>query len=967
MPQGKLRNLSGLFTPKSVAVVGASQSPEKVGAIVLKNVIDSKFPGKIYPVNPHADKIGDLICYKDIQSLPETPDLAILAIPAPLIIETLDQLAAKSIKNAVVFAAGFKEMGEEGKQLEKTLASAAEKYDINLLGPNCLGFVNNNCPINATFGEAVQGTGNLRFVSQSGAIAASLFDWCNSTGLGFGEFITLGNKAVLNENDVLQYFMNLDKNNVSSLKTDTAISDWNAISDCHPTGLYLESISNGGDFLRITSQISKKDPIFILKPGKTNAAAKAMQSHTGAIAGEDAVLGAVLNQAGVIRCETLEDFFDLSRAFSWENLPEGPKVAIISNAGGPAVISADAVVENGLELTEFDPATKSNLMSVLPRTASILNPVDVLGDALADRFSQAAEIIFKTDQVHALIVILTPQIMTQIEKTADFIGNLSKKYKKPIFCSFIGGSTVAEGEKILNSYKIPSFRFPERAIFAIGTMWKFRKRQLEQLKPVDLGNVLQVKIQPDLSKIETIIDAAIKKNHKTLDNIESDQLLSAIQIPTPPTRDVDDVDQAVAWAENYGWPVVLKLSSPGILHKRHIGGVVCDIRNQDQLDDAWNTLERKKEALDEASCEHVKIQIQKDIEGGVEVIVGVKRDPTFGPVMLFGAGGSLAELIGDRNLHLLPIDAAQARALVEKSKIYSLLKGNDGEPPYALEQLYSLMVRLGKLAELLPNVTDIEINPVIVTLNNVWAVDGKVILEEGKPRPVCLPHYQTAKTAEVTLCASKFRFFEFESEEPINFLPGQYISVRVSGDRVNCYSIASRSGSNKFNLFVNSAPGGPGSKFFESLKVGDKITYMGPFGVFYLKLDDNAKQLLFLCTGSAIAPLRSMIESALIEQKSKLPMSLYIGLNSSDDVFWSDYLAALAQQYPNFNYRIVVNKADDTWKGDVGFITPFVEKDFPDAGKCSAYLSGNKSMIEDCSAMLLKHGCPKERIYTEKV
>ena len=330
------RDLKLFFHPKSIAVIGASRSPKKVGAIILKNVITSKFSGKIYPVNPKAKILGKLPCYKDIPSLPITPDLAVIATPAPLVISTLKELGEKGTKNVVVIAAGFKEAGEEGAKLEKDLIEVSKKYNLNLLGPNCLGFVNNLCPINATFGELAGAAGNLRFVTQSGAIAASLFDWCQSIGLGFNEFATLGNKAILNENDILRYF--LDQKKIKSKKIPPGLSQTS------PIGLYLESISDGGEFLRLTSQISKNDPIFIIKPGKTVAAAKAMMSHTGALAGEDDVLGAVLNQAGVIRCQTLEDFFDLARALSWENAPDGSKVAVISNAGGPAVISADAVM-----------------------------------------------------------------------------------------------------------------------------------------------------------------------------------------------------------------------------------------------------------------------------------------------------------------------------------------------------------------------------------------------------------------------------------------------------------------------------------------------------------------------------------------------------------------------------------------------------------------------------------------------
>jgi len=707
-----VRDLTALFCPKSVAIVGASRTPEKVGAIVLKNIISSGFTGKIYPVNPNADQIGSLACFKDTAGLPEVPDLAVIAIPVPGALEALTQVGEKGIKNAVIFSAGFKEIGEEGKKLEDELISIAQKYNINVLGPNCLGFVNNLCPINVTFGEVAAQTGNLRFISQSGAIASSLFDWCKSNGLGFSEFVTLGNKAVINENDVLEYFQG-NKTPVTG-----------SLPNVQPIGLYLESISRGADFLKLTSEITKTDPIFILKPGKTKAAAKAMQSHTGAIAGEDVVLEAVLTQAGVIRCQTLEDFFDLSRSFAWEDSPVGPKVAIISNAGGPAVISADAVTTEGLTLTEFDAQTHEKLLEVLPRSAAILNPVDVLGDALAQRYLQAAEIILPNAQVNALIVILTPQIMTQISQTATILGVLSQKYRKPIFCSFIGGSLVAEGEQKLNEYKIPSFRFPERAIRAVAQMWKFKHHQEEQAEnapaqPVDFRVDLKHSLRS--SDLKNVLQ-------KSPDSIQINEFLQSAGFSTPPTNRVSSLEQAKSFAQQFGYPVVLKLSSPGLLHKKKIGGVITGIENDAQLENAGYKISQAAVRLQQGTGQAVAIQIQKEVGPGVEVIIGVKQDPTFGSVLLFGAGGSFAELIADRNLHLLPMNISQAKKLVEKSKIFVALSGSNGDPVYVLDKLYETIIRLGQLAVSCPEIKEIEINPAIVTLDNVWAVDGKVVL-----------------------------------------------------------------------------------------------------------------------------------------------------------------------------------------------------------------------------------------------
>ncbi|OGC45812.1 hypothetical protein A2V49_00170, partial [candidate division WWE3 bacterium RBG_19FT_COMBO_34_6] len=904
------RDLTTLFYPQSVAIIGASRSPEKLGAIVLKNIINSGYKGVIYPVNPNADVIYDLKAYKDSNDLPQIPDLYIIAIPSTLVCAEIEKISQKGGKNVVVFSAGFKEIGSEGFKMEKEIHDLAKKHGINLLGPNCLGFVNNNCPINATFGGAGKQSGNLRFITQSGAIAAGIFDWCQSSNLGFSDFVTLGNKTILHETDILDYFYQQSN---STLYTNAE----DGFSHVNPIGLYLESITDGVEFLRITKVITKKDPIFILKPGKTYAAVRAMQSHTGAIAGEDDVFDAALEEAGVIRCDTLEDFFDLSRSFAWEDAPLGPRVAIISNAGGPAVISADAVIREGLELAEIDGKTREKLVEVLPRSSSIINPIDVLGDALADRYEQALEIILQTDQVDSLIIILTPQIMTQIQKTAEIIGKISKKYKKPIFCSFIGGNLVAEGEKILNQYKIPSFRFPERAVFAIGAMWQFQKQK--DFQKYD-SSLIEIKLPQESVKIKDIIQKAVSEEMKTLDNLQANEVLSLAGIPTPPTKLVQNVDEAINFAYEIGWPVVLKLSSPGLLHKKDVGGVILDIVNEEQLKDAWFKLGKKIEQLDDKIKTLVKFQIQKDIADGVEVLVGVKQDATFGLTLLFGAGGMYAELVGDKKIHLLPINLNEVKELVKNSKIYSLLKDENGKTQYALDKLYDVILRITKLASIMPDVSDIEINPVIVDYNDVWAVDGKVVLKEGQRKTAPQgPKFKIAVNTQHDILASKFHFYEFEPTDPFVFKSGQYISVKVSNDAIRAYSIACHEKDTKFNLLVDTRPGGQGSMYFENIKVGDKIPFLGPFGVFTLNMEDGADTLLFFATGSGASAIRCMIDDALTVYKTHKKIIFYFGLTFEEEIFWKDHFEELKSKYPNFDFKIALCKPSEKWKGHKGF------------------------------------------------
>lgn len=955
-----MRDLSALFNPKSVCIIGASSDPKKVGAIILNNIITSKFKGVIYPVNPNFENIQNLKCFKNVGDIPDVPDLAIIVIPADKTLGILTEIGEKGIENVICITAGFKESGEDGKKREEQLLKISTKYNINLIGPNCLGFVNNLCPINATFGELVDIPGNLRFISQSGAIATGIFDWCKSINLGFSQFITLGNKTVVNENDVLQYFLDhLNSNNQIE-----------GLSQFSPIGLYLESISDGVQFLEIAKKLSKTDPIFIIKPGKTKAAASAMQSHTGAIAGEDSVFNEAIKEAGIIRCQTLEDFFDLAQAFSLENVPNGPKIAVISNAGGPAVISADAVVENGMELLEFDTQTKAQLEEVLPRSASIKNPVDVLGDALADRYAKASEIIFQNGQVDSLLVILTPQVMTQIRETAEHLGELSKKYQKPIFCAFLGGNLVAEGEKILHELKIPVFRFPERAIYAISTMWKWKKNQIGD------EQVSQPEINLDLTKTKEILENAQKLNHKTLDNFEANEIISSLGISTPPTSDLPVGKAGVgsfADAKNFslqnGFPVVLKLSSPGLLHKKDVGGVITGIGNENDLESAFDKMERNISHLDESLQKEVKIQIQKQILNGMEIIIGVKKDPNFGPVLLFGAGGTLAELLGDRNLHLLPMNLEQAKNLVKQSKIFPLLSGFRGESPLALDKLYEVILKLCKLAD--PTVagldiSEVEINPLIVTLNDAWAVDCKVILPAGENKIIALPQFKIAQILTHQILTSTYHYFEFTLAEPLKFLAGQYITVKVADNKINAYSITTHSGDNNFSLLVDIKPAGAGSHFFTNLKVGDKISFLGPFGKFTLNLKDGSKRILFLGTGSGVAPLRCQIESALKEKNCKLPITLYLGLLTNKDLFWQDIFQKLADEYANFQFKIAIHDAQWGYTGNTGFITELLKTDLVNGNEVSAYLCGNKNMIADVTNILLEKGCPKERVYTEK-
>jgi len=715
-------HIQQLLKPRSIAVVGASTDRHKLGNIVLRNIKDGGYSGRLFPVNPHETKIIGLNAYSNYIHIPEIPDLAIVAIPADFVVEAVREIGQKGTKAVVVISAGFKETGREGALREAELQAVANEYDIALLGPNCLGFVNTRQKLNATFGQGLMHKGNMHFISQSGAIASSIFDWAEHASLGFKDFITLGNKATLSENEFLEYWL-------QEQAKDTTLNKRFNESSYSPIGMYLESLTDGTTFIELARKVAQTNPLFVLKPGRTKAAQKAMQSHTGSIAGDDAVLSQALEQAGVIRAKSIEEMFDLSIAFSWSQAPQGKNVAILSNAGGPAVVSSDAIVEAGLSMATLSSDTKELLEAHLPRAASFLNPIDVLGDALSDRYEKALRLLLEADTVDAIVVILTPQVMTEIEKTATVVGRLAQRYQKPIFCSFMGGHLASKGEAVLSKYNIPYFSYPERAIAALGKMWWWRKWQTQAKKRKEVFETTPVATSTREHHLESIRKQLIQ-GQQYLSVSKINELFDDWDITTPPSASVTSLDQAKNFAKLHGFPMVLKLTAPELLHKTEVSGVITNVRSSKQLEAASQELISRKTELPVAVRKNVKLQMQAQIEHGVEVIVGVKRTAQFGTVLMFGAGGTLVELISDTNLHVLPATSEDIKQIVEKSKAFSLLTGYRGGQQLALEKLYHLIAQLCDLVTVLPFFAEIEINPVIVTKDQAYAVDGKAILAE---------------------------------------------------------------------------------------------------------------------------------------------------------------------------------------------------------------------------------------------
>lgn len=704
-----------LFHPRSVAVVGASRDPKKIGHIVLKNIIDGGFTGDIYPVNPEADTILDLPTFASYSLIPTVPHVAIVAVPDAIVLSVVEEIAKKGTKGVVIFTAGFKEAGEEGEKRERDLAALADVYNLTIIGPNCLGFYHAGSKLNATFARMRMPEGNIRFVSQSGAMVSSFSDFAESSDLGVEEIVTIGNKTVVGEADILRYFASLKQKRARKTGESTY----------EPIGLYLESIRNGRAFLEAAKEISRKQPVLLLKPGKSEAAQTAMRSHTGAIAGEEVVLEAVLKQAGIIRCDGVEDMFDLLRAFSWEDVPKGPRIAVISNAGGPAVIASDAMESAGLTMAELPKRVTNTLRDLLPRMAAVHNPVDVLGDATSVRYREAFRALAPEKTVDAIIVILTPQLMTDIDQIATVIGEASKTYGKPIIASFMGGARVAEGERILNAYKIPSFRYPERAVKALGAMWAWEEWKQGTEYPVKHSNSRVARASRTLRTFEPIL---LHEHRSALTNHESSFICRELGVATPETHVVGNSEEVNTLAKRLQYDVILKIDSPKTLHKTDVKGVITSIHDEASLHEGWKHMENVVTMLRAKGDTHVRIIMQERIRGAIEVFVGGKQDPDFGPIVVVGVGGTLTEIIGRHVTALAPLSARALPELLEGTPLQTFLRGYRGDTPKAAKELYALIEQVSLLLVQNSHIKELDMNPVMVTAEKAYAADVKIVL-----------------------------------------------------------------------------------------------------------------------------------------------------------------------------------------------------------------------------------------------
>jgi len=675
------------FNPGSVAIVGASQTAGKVGYEVLTNMLAAGYKGKIFPVNNKAATIEGLKCYPNLESIGQIPDLVIIILPAKIVLSIIQECARTGVKSVIIITAGFKEVGEEGRKLEQQIIQVAKQARIRVIGPNCLGVIVPGNNLNACFAGDLPKKGVIGYLSQSGALLAAILDTANAHGIGFSNLVSIGNKADVDELDLISYF---------GKDPDTRV-----------IAGYLESISDGNAFVMQAEKISQDKPILLMKSGGTGAGAQAATSHTGSLAGSETAYEAVFERAGIVRCLSIKLQFDFAQAFANQPLPAGNRVAVITNAGGPGIMAADAVEREGLEFAKLTEKTEKKLADVLPAAANIHNPIDVLGDALADRYKVAIDAVVADPNVDIVLVLLTPQAMTEATASAQVVVNASNgKSGKPIFTAFLGAGKVAEAVEVLRGNGIPQYDSPESAVLTIKAMVNYVRWRSRPKRVVKLFGV-------NRRKVEMIIEKHLRQGTREVGEMESKEMLEAYGFVTPKGTIATTAAQAVNIAQQLGYPVVMKIWSPDILHKSDVGGVKIGLKNAQEVMDAFDLMMyRIPKKMPDANI--LGVLVQEMCGSGKEVILGMNRDPHFGPLMMFGMGGTMVEILKDISFYLAPLTADEAKQMLVNTKTYKMLIGVRGEKGVDIDLIAEGLQRLSQLVTEFPQIQEIDINPYVI-------------------------------------------------------------------------------------------------------------------------------------------------------------------------------------------------------------------------------------------------------------
>ena len=693
--------LDAIFEPASLAVVGASTAPGKVGHDIFVNILKGGYTGTLYPVNPKARSVASVRAYPTILDIPDEVSLAMIILPPKLAVRAVEDAIEKGVKGIVIVSAGFREVGEEGRQIEDQIVAMCREAGVRVIGPNCLGVINPSADIrlNASFSARMPESGNVSFISQSGALCTAVLDFAADREFGFSKFISIGNKADVDELDLLRY-LHADKN------TEVIM-------------IYVEELRRGPEFIEEVKEITSGDnpkPVLVIKSGRTGAGAQAAASHTGALAGTEAVYDAIFQQSGIIRVESIDELFDFATAFAYKNesalgklrrkVPNGNRVAIVTNAGGPGIVATDMTVSSGLQLADFHEDTIEVLASHLPSAANLHNPVDVIGDAAQDRYENALAAVIRDQGVDGALVILTPQSMTNALETAKAIARIARRSSKPILCCFMGIVDVSAGVKYLQANGIPVFKFPENAAKAFGALYRYSQWLNRQF-------LAEFDSQHDVERAREIVAMCLSRGQTYLGELDGLELLKAYGFSTLPTRLAETAEAAAVIAGEIGYPVVMKIVSPQIIHKSDAGGVKVGLASDREVKEAFDTITANARAYD-PNAEITGVLVQKMAPKGVETILGANRYPVFGPLLMFGLGGVFVEIFKDVVFRLAPIKRNSARRMIRSILGYQLLKGYRGSAPADVQTLEGALVSLSDMVTDNPEIMELDINPLLV-------------------------------------------------------------------------------------------------------------------------------------------------------------------------------------------------------------------------------------------------------------
>lgn len=701
--------LNPLFEPRNIAVVGATERVGSVGRTLLWNLISHPFGGTVFPVTPtHASVLG-IKAYPRLASLPAPVDLAVIATPAPTVPGLIAECVETGVKGAIILSAGFKETGAAGAALEEQILAQARRGKMRIIGPNCLGVMNPLTGLNATFAAAMAQPGHVGFISQSGALCTAVLDWSLQANVGFSSFISIGSMIDVDWGDLIEYLG----------------------SDPHTTSIvmYLETIGDARSFLSAAREVARRKPIIVLKAGRTQAAAQAATSHTGTLTGSYDVFDAACRRCGVLVVDRIDELFSMADVLAKQPRPQGPHLSIVTNAGGPGVLATDALLSTGGQLAQLAPQTLAALDQVLPASWSHSNPVDILGDATPERYAKTLELVAQDPNSDGLLVILTPQAMTDPTLVAEQVKRSATTTGKPILASWMGGADIESGKQILSQASIPTFAYPDTAVRAFAYMWQYAFR-LRGLYETPLPSLELEGGEPDRSLAQSLLETAYQDRRTLLTEMESKQLLAAYGIPTVETRTAHSEAEAVACADAIGYPVVLKLWSETLTHKSDVGGVQLNLSDADAVRRAYRaiaTAVRNNLGADQFLGVTVQPMIAPD---GYELILGSSTDPQFGPVLLFGSGGQLVEVERDRAFALPPLTTTLAQRLMEQTRVFAAFRGVRGRPPVDLVVLERLLVRFSYLVAEQRRIKEIDINPLFVSSEQLLALDARVVLHD---------------------------------------------------------------------------------------------------------------------------------------------------------------------------------------------------------------------------------------------